>query len=37
MFKVRVKRVDSSKRGPAWEKCVAEFEAVRGRVRKSVQ
>ena len=37
MFKVRVKRVDSSKRGPAWEKCVGEFEAVRGRVRKSVQ
>jgi hypothetical protein len=37
MFKVRVKRVDGSKRGPAWEKCVGEFEAVRGRVKRSVQ
>jgi hypothetical protein len=34
---VRVKRVDNSKRGLAWEKCVGEFEAVRGRVKRSVQ
>lgn len=37
MFKVRVKRVENSKRGPAWEKCVGEFEAVRGRLKRSVQ
>lgn len=36
-FRVRVKRVEPSKRGPAWEKCVGEFEAVRGRVKRSVQ
>lgn len=36
-FKVRVKRVEMGKRGPVWEKCVAEFEAVRGRVKRNVQ
>jgi hypothetical protein len=37
LFRVRVKRVENSKRGPAWEKCMGEFEVVRGRVKRSVQ
>lgn len=36
-FKVRVKRVEPNKRGPVWEKCLGEFEAVRGRVKRNVQ
>lgn len=37
LFKVRVKRVEPAKRGAVWEKCVGEFETVRGRVKRSVQ
>jgi hypothetical protein len=36
-FRVRVKRVDNNKRGPAWDKCLGEFEGVRERVKRSVQ
>jgi hypothetical protein len=37
LLKVRIKRVDAKKRVPAWEKCLAEFEGTRTRVKRSVQ
>lgn len=37
LFRLRVKSVDMERRAGAWEKCLREFEAVRGRVWGEVQ
>lgn len=36
-LKVRIKSVDPKRRAGVWERCLDEFEVVRGRVREAVQ